>query len=111
MVGLFINTLPVRVAVEPELEVVQLMRYVQQQLIVARDAGAAVLLISDDLDEVLMLGDRIAVMHAGRLSDARPAPEWSRETIGLAMTGGVAGDGSGMGEGAADSSREKQAAG
>jgi ABC-type uncharacterized transport system ATPase subunit len=40
--------------------------YVQQQLVAARDAGAAVLLISDDLDEVLALGDRVAVMHAGR---------------------------------------------
>jgi ABC-type uncharacterized transport system ATPase subunit len=39
--------------------------YVQQQLVAARDAGAAVLLISDDLDEVLALGDRVAVMHAG----------------------------------------------
>jgi simple sugar transport system ATP-binding protein len=63
---------------------------VQQQLIAARDAGAAVLLISDDLDEVLMLGDRVAVMHAGRLSPARPALEWSREAIGLAMAGGAA---------------------
>jgi Fe-S cluster assembly ATPase SufC len=47
--------------------------YVQQQLIAARDAGAAVLLISDDLDEVLTLGDRVAVMHGGHLGDARPA--------------------------------------
>jgi ABC-type uncharacterized transport system ATPase subunit len=39
--------------------------YVQQQLIAARDAGAAVLLISDDLDEVLTMGDRVAVMHGG----------------------------------------------
>ena len=61
--------------------------YVQQQLIAARDAGAAVLLISDDLDEVLALGDRVAVMHAGRLGAPRPALEWSREAIGLAMAG------------------------
>ncbi len=61
--------------------------YVQQQLIAARDAGAAVLLISDDLDEVLTLGDRVAVMHAGSLSPARPALEWTREAIGLAMAG------------------------
>ena len=46
--------------------------YVQQQLIAARDAGAAVLLISDDLDEVMTLGDRIAVMHHGRLTERAP---------------------------------------
>ncbi|MEO8159562.1 MAG: ABC transporter ATP-binding protein [Betaproteobacteria bacterium] len=78
--------------------------YVQQQLIAARDAGAAVLLISDDLDEVLMLGDRVAVMHAGRLSPARKTQDWSREAIGLAMAGGTE-------TGAGDSSRETQTAG
>ena len=61
--------------------------YVQQQLMGARDAGAAVLVISDDLDEVLTLGDRVAVVHAGRLSPARPALDWTREAIGLAMAG------------------------
>ena len=61
--------------------------YVQSQLLAARDAGAAVLLISDDLDEVLTLGDRVAVMHAGHLSPARPALDWTRETVGLAMAG------------------------
>ncbi len=61
--------------------------YVQDQLIAARDAGAAVLLISDDLDEVLAMGDRIAVMHAGRLSAALPSGQWSRESIGMAMAG------------------------
>lgn len=61
--------------------------YVQQQLVAARDAGAAVLLVSDDLDEVLALGDRIAVMHAGELTSAKPAGEWTREAIGLAMAG------------------------
>ena len=61
--------------------------YVQQQLIAARDAGAAVLVISDDLDEVLTLGDRVAVMHGGHLTEARPAGAWTREAIGLAMAG------------------------
>ncbi|MNK49469.1 Ribose import ATP-binding protein RbsA [compost metagenome] len=64
--------------------------YVQQQLIAARDAGAAVLVISDDLDEVLALGDRVAVMHGGHLGEARPAAAWTREAIGLAMAGATA---------------------
>ena len=66
--------------------------HVQQQLIDARDAGAAVLVISDDLDEVLALGDRVAVMHAGKLTDALPASEWTREAIGLAMAGAESGE-------------------
>jgi simple sugar transport system ATP-binding protein len=65
--------------------------YVQAQLIAARDAGAAVLVISDDLDEVLTLGDRVAVMHGGVLSAAQPALQWSREAIGLAMAGSAQG--------------------
>jgi simple sugar transport system ATP-binding protein len=60
--------------------------YVQSRLLDARDAGAAVILISDDLDEVLTLGDRIAVMQGGRMTAARPVQQWSRESIGLAMT-------------------------
>ena len=61
--------------------------YVHRQLIEARDAGAAVLVISDDLDEVMVLGDRIAVMHQGQLTEALQAGEWSRDRIGLAMAG------------------------
>jgi simple sugar transport system ATP-binding protein len=61
--------------------------FVHDRLIAARDAGAAVLVISDDLDEVLALGDRVAVMHAGRLTDAIEATRWTRAAIGLAMTG------------------------
>ncbi len=74
--------------------------YVQEQLIAARDAGAAVLLISDDLDEVLTLGDRVAVIHAGRLTDPRPALAWTREAIGLAMAGAGADAGARAGAGA-----------
>ena len=61
--------------------------YVHAQLVAARDAGAAVLVISDDLDEVLALGDRVAVMHAGHLTDARAGADWTRESLGLAMAG------------------------
>ncbi len=61
--------------------------YVQRQILAARDAGAAVVLLSDDLDEVLAMGDRIAVLHAGHMTEARAPQDWSREAIGLAMAG------------------------
>ena len=47
--------------------------YVQERLIAARDAGAAVLLISEDLDEIIALSDVIRVISDGRLS-----PEFAR---------------------------------
>ncbi len=61
--------------------------YVHQQLLDACAAGSAVLLISEDLDEIFALADRIAVMHHGRLTAARPAARWTLGDIGLAMTG------------------------
>jgi len=61
--------------------------YVHQQLLDAAAAGSAVLLISEDLDEIFALADRIAVMHHGRLGDAKPAAQWTLAAIGLAMAG------------------------
>jgi len=61
--------------------------FVHQQLLDACARGAAVLLISEDLDEIDALADRIAVLHAGRLTAARPAREWTRASLGLAMGG------------------------
>lgn len=57
---------------------------VHARLRAARDAGAAVLVISEDLDEVLMLADRIGVMNSGRIvaEFERPA---DRQAIGRAM--------------------------
>ena len=65
--------------------------YVHAQLLAARDAGAALLLISEDLDEIFAIADRVAVMHAGRLSAARPVGEWTLSEIGLAMAGATPG--------------------
>ena len=53
--------------------------------------GLAVIFISHKLDEVLALADRIAVMHHGRLTPARPTAEWTLQRIGLAMAGNDAG--------------------
>jgi ABC-type uncharacterized transport system ATPase subunit len=61
--------------------------YVHQQLLDAAAAGSAVLVISEDLDEVFALADRIAVMHHGRLGPALPRADWTLARIGLAMAG------------------------
>jgi simple sugar transport system ATP-binding protein len=61
--------------------------YVHQQLLDACAAGSAVLLISEDLDEIFALADHIAVMHHGRLGQSRPRADWSLASIGLAMGG------------------------
>jgi len=49
--------------------------------------GAAVLLISEDLDELLRLADRIGVLYAGRLLACRPTATLSREGLGLLLGG------------------------
>jgi hypothetical protein len=68
---------------------VRAVAYVHQQLLDACAAGAAVLLISEDLDEILTLADRIAVIHHGRLTPAEPTEHWTLARIGLAMAGGA----------------------
>jgi simple sugar transport system ATP-binding protein len=67
---------------------------VHRRLLDACSGGAGVLLISEDLDEILALADRIAVMTRGRLTDARPRSAWSAAALGLAMGGTSAGPGS-----------------
>jgi len=69
---------------------VRAVAYVHQQLLDACAAGAAVLLISEDLDEILTLANRIAVIHHGRLTPAEPTESWTLARIGLAMAGGPA---------------------
>ncbi len=60
---------------------------IRAQIIDQRNKGAAVLLVSEDLDEVLELSDRIAVMSGGRITYVVPAAEADRNTIGKHMAG------------------------
>jgi simple sugar transport system ATP-binding protein len=52
-----------------------------------RDEGTAVLLVSPELDEVMSLSDRIAVMFEGKIIAVLPAAEATRERLGLLMAG------------------------
>ena len=56
-------------------------------LIEQRDAGRAVLVISEDLDELLQLSDRVAVIYEGRITGIFPAHRADEEEIGLLMAG------------------------
>ena len=67
---------------------------IRQELRELRRQGVAILVVSDDLEELLELCDRIAVMTGGRLSPARPVGETSVEAIGLLM-GGAGASGAG----------------
>lgn len=60
---------------------------IRQALIDLARAGSAVLVISQDLDELFEVSDRIAVMHDGQLSSPLPAAEMTLERIGLLMGG------------------------
>jgi simple sugar transport system ATP-binding protein len=60
---------------------------VHQRLLDAAAAGSAVLLISEDLDEIFALADRIAVIHRGVLTPPRPTAAWTLAAIGLDMAG------------------------
>ena len=62
---------------------------IREKIIAVRNAGAAVLLISEDLDEILELADTIAVISAGRIALRTTRADASRAAIGLAMAGGA----------------------
>ncbi len=61
--------------------------YVRAQLIEQRRRGAAVMLISEDLDEILAISDRIAVLYEGRVMDIVPRGNATPEKLGLLMAG------------------------
>ncbi len=66
------------------------IEFIHQQIIRQRDSGVAVLLVSAELDEILSLSDRIAVMFDGKIVKTLPVAEANRERLGLLMAGSEA---------------------
>lgn len=62
--------------------------HVHQTLLNQTQQGAAVLLVSEDLEEILSLSDQVAVLYQGQLRGPYPVAQLSRQQIGLLMTGG-----------------------
>lgn len=63
------------------------IEYIHNRLIQKRDEGTAVLLVSTELDEVMQLSDRIAVMYDGKIVDILEAEKVTKEIVGLLMAG------------------------
>ena len=65
------------------------IEYIHTELMKMRDQGAAILLISADLDEVTKLSDRIAVIYEGQIEAERMAADFTRNELGYYMLGGA----------------------
>jgi general nucleoside transport system ATP-binding protein len=63
------------------------IEYIHRRIIEKRDDGCGVLLVSTELDEIMGLADRIAVMYRGKIIDVLPAREATKEGVGLLMAG------------------------
>jgi general nucleoside transport system ATP-binding protein len=63
------------------------IEYIHKQIIKKRDEGCAVLLVSAELDEIMQLSDRIAVMYRGKITAIMPTSEATKEALGLLMAG------------------------
>jgi len=63
------------------------IEYIHSQIIEMRDKGVAVLLVSAELDEIMSLSDRIAVMYHGEIVATIEAEDATREQLGLLMAG------------------------
>jgi ABC-type uncharacterized transport system ATPase subunit len=63
------------------------IEFIHQSIMQQRDEGVAVLLVSAELDEVMALSDRIAVMYKGKIVATLPQAEATRERLGLLMAG------------------------
>ena len=69
------------------------IEYIHRRIIEQRDAGAAILILSTELDEVLAVGDRIAVMFEGRIVGVLAGDDATYENLGLLMGGAAFGGG------------------
>ena len=63
------------------------IEFIHKTIVAQRDSGAAVLLVSAELDEVMSLADRIAVMYHGQIVAVVQADQATREDLGLLMAG------------------------
>jgi general nucleoside transport system ATP-binding protein len=63
------------------------VEYIHRRIVEKRDEGCAVLLVSSELDEIMELSDRIAVMYRGKIVDILPEKEATKEGVGLLMAG------------------------
>jgi simple sugar transport system ATP-binding protein len=63
------------------------IEYIHSRIVEKRDEGTAVLMISSELDEILALSDRIAVMYKGQIIDIVPAAKATKGSLGLLMAG------------------------
>jgi simple sugar transport system ATP-binding protein len=68
------------------------IEYIHRRIVAKRDEGAAVLIVSSELDEVTALGDRIAVMYQGKIVDILSPADATYERLGLLMGGAGRGD-------------------
>ncbi len=66
--------------------------YIHQQLLQQRDEGIAILLVSEDLDEILTLSDRVVVIYEGRIVGEAARGQMTRDQIGLMMAGITTGE-------------------
>ena len=70
--------------------------YIHRRLVQQRSEDTAILVISEDLDEIFALADRIAVMYEGKIMGVVDPAEATREQIGLMMAGVAPGSSSGV---------------
>ena len=63
------------------------IEYIHNRIIEKRDAGTAVLVVSSELDEIIALSDRIAVMYRGQIMEIVEASQASKQYLGLLMAG------------------------